>query len=112
MKRLSMRNIREALWLRSQGFSPREMALSLLLGRTTMRGYFQCADDVGSSWPLPIDLTDARLEQLLFPGCTEGVRDIFPQPDRSYIHTKLRLKGVTLSLLWEEYRGVHPDGYG
>ena len=21
-------------------------------------------------------------------------------------------KGVTLSLLWEEYRGVHPTGYG
>lgn len=112
MKRLSMRNIREALRLRSQGLSPREMALSLSLGRTTLRGYFRRADDVGLSWPLPIDLTDADLEQLLFPGCTDGVRDIFPQPDWSYIHTELRRKGVTLSLLWEEYRGVHPDGYG
>ena len=28
------------------------------------------------------------------------------------MHAELRRKGVTLSLLWEEYRGVHPDGYG
>ncbi len=25
---------------------------------------------------------------------------------------EMRRKGVTLALLWEEYRGAHPDGFG
>ena len=28
------------------------------------------------------------------------------------MHAELRRKGVTLELLWQEYRAVHPDGYG
>jgi hypothetical protein len=28
------------------------------------------------------------------------------------VHTELRRRGVTLLLLWEEYRAEHPDGYG
>lgn len=28
------------------------------------------------------------------------------------MHAELRRKGVTLLLLWQEYREVHPDGYG
>ena len=40
------------------------------------------------------------------------VRGSVPQPNWAYMHAELRRKGVTLSLLWEEYRGVYPDGYG
>ena len=32
--------------------------------------------------------------------------------DWAHIHSELRRKGVTLMLLWEEYRSDHPDGYG
>jgi transposase len=35
-----------------------------------------------------------------------------PQPDWRAIHRELRRPGVTLHLLWEEHRAVHPDGYG
>jgi transposase len=28
------------------------------------------------------------------------------------IARELKRKGVTLTLLWQEYRGAHPDGYG
>ncbi len=28
------------------------------------------------------------------------------------MHTELCCKGMTLALLWQEYREVHPDGYG
>jgi transposase len=30
----------------------------------------------------------------------------------AYVHRELRKRSVTLMLLWEEYRAVHPDGYG
>ena len=112
MKRLSMRKIREALRLRSEGFSGRKIAQSLSLGRATISDYFWRADVEGLSWPLPDDLSDAALEQLLFPRTVGDVRGSFPRPDWSYVHAELRRKGVTLFLLWEEYRGIHPDGYG
>ena len=33
-------------------------------------------------------------------------------PDWPVLHRELKRPGVTLSLLWEEYRAVHRDGYG
>jgi transposase len=35
-----------------------------------------------------------------------------PQPDWPRIHAELRRPGVTLLLLWEEYRAGQPEGYG
>jgi transposase len=41
-----------------------------------------------------------------------AAKDRRPQPNWAAIHRELRRPGVTLQLLWEEYRAVHPDGYG
>ena len=35
-----------------------------------------------------------------------------PQPDWPRLHAELRRPGVTLLLLWEEYRAGQPEGYG
>ena len=112
MKRLSMRKIREALRLSFEGLSTREMALSLAIGRTTLREYLGRARDAGLSWPLPDALSDADLEHVLFPRRSADSSQPIPQPDWTYVHAELRRKGVTLSLLWQEYREVHTDGYG
>ena len=34
-----------------------------------------------------------------------------PAPDMERIGAELRKKGVTLQLLWLEYKREHPDGY-
>ena len=34
------------------------------------------------------------------------------EPDWGKVATELKRKGVTLVLLWEEYRAMYPDGYG
>ncbi|MGN8119617.1 hypothetical protein ACTJKX_35210, partial [Labrys sp. 22185] len=34
------------------------------------------------------------------------------EPDWPKIASELKRKGVTLTLLWQEYRADHPDGYG
>ena len=112
MKRLPMRKIREALRLRADGFSGRGVAQSLSLGRATISEYFRRADLEGLAWPLPADLSDAEIERRLFPYSLGETRLAVPQPDWAYVHAELRRKGVTLSLLWEEYRGTHPNGYG
>jgi transposase len=61
------------------------------------------------AWPLPEVMTDAALEELLFPG--RQTRTTSNQPNFAYIHKELRKKGVTLELLWTEHKRENPDGY-
>lgn len=111
MKRLSMRKIRDVLRLSAEGLSPRQIAASLSIGRTTLRGYVDRAADVGLGWPLPPEMSDTDLERCLFHRADQDAQRIAAQPDWAYIHRELRRKGVTRSLLWEEYRADHPEGY-
>lgn len=112
MKRLPMRKIRDALRLQAAGLSKRRIAASLSVGRATVRDYLQRAERAGLAWPLPDDLSDEALEQRLFPALQTVRTKERPPPDWPVIHRELRKRGVTLMLLWEEYRAVHLDGYG
>ncbi len=103
--------IRDALRLRAAGLSRRRIAASLGVGRTTAREYLERAQHAGLSWPLPGDLTDEALRQRLFPAPRTGQTKDRPQPDWRVIHRERRKPGVTLMLLWEEYRAVHPHCY-
>ncbi len=64
------------------------------------------------SWPLPPERSGTDLEHCLFDRACHNTQRIEAQPDWAYIHHELCCKGVTLSLLWEEYRADHPQGYG
>ena len=112
MKRLSMRKIRDVLRLSAEGLSPRQIAASHSIGRTTFRGYIDRAADVGLGWSLPPERSDKDLESCLFHRAYQNTQRITAQSDWAYIHRELRRKGVTLSLLWAEYRADHPEGYG
>jgi transposase len=107
-----MRKIKDALRLEARGLSKREIAASLNIGRTAARTYIDRAHAAGLRWPLPDGLSDEALERLLFPPPSNVPSDQRPQPDWAAIHRELRRPGVTLLLLWEEYRAAWPDGYG
>src|SRR5580693_8974869 len=64
------------------------------------------------SWPLPATLTDRVLEAMLYAsaGAAQGGRRK-AGPDWTHVHRELRRPGVTLMLLWEEYRASEPGGY-
>ena len=67
----------------------------------------------GLRWPLPDDLDDGTLEHLLFPpAATAETARARPRPGWAAVDKEMRRKGVTLALLWEEYRAAHPDGFG
>ncbi len=112
-KRLSMRKIREILRLRYEvGLSNRQIARSCSMGRTAVADYLRRAAAVGLSWPLPESMDETRLERLLFPPPPLIPTSERPLPEWPDIHTELRRKGVTLALLWEEYKADHSrDGY-
>ncbi|SNR35095.1 hypothetical protein SAMN06265370_102346 [Puniceibacterium sediminis] len=112
MKRLPMQKIRDVLRLSAEGLSTRQIAASLAIGRTTLRGYLERATELGLSWPLPPEMSDTELEHRLFDRAYQNTKRIATQPDWAHVHRELRRKGVTLSLLWEEYRTDHPEGYG
>ena len=111
-RRLSMRKIRELLRLKYElGRSHREIATSLGIANSTVSDYVRRASAAGLSWPLPEGLDDAALEAALFPAPPPS-RVPRPEPNWVQVHRELqRHKGVTLQLLWLEYRAVHPNGY-
>lgn len=105
-----MRQIREVLRLKfEQGYSDRQAALACQLSRPAVRRYVERATAAGLSWPLPAELDDASLERRLFPP-PPSAGPSRPLPDYREVHLALRHKGVTLMLLWEEYKAVYPDG--
>jgi len=112
MKRLMMRKIREALRLHASGLSTRKIATSLGVGQSTASEYLKRIERAALTWPLSAEMTDVELEALLFHAVGGASRLVEAQPDWPVIHRELKRPGVTLSLLWEEYRAANPDGYG
>src|SRR5580704_2025384 len=113
-ERLSMRKIRDVLRLKFEsGLSERVIARSMSLSNGSVNSYLQRARMAGLGWPLPVDLDDGALELLLFPpAATAEAARARPRPGWAAVDKEMRRKGVTLALLWEEYRAAHPDGFG
>lgn len=111
-KRLSMRKIKEVLRLRyACQLSQEAIAVSCGIGRTSVREYLRRAETARLGWPLPADMSDRELERKLFPPLPSIPRDQRPGPDCAEIHRQLKRKGVTLFLLWQEYKETYPEGY-
>lgn len=110
-ERLTMRKIREVFRLKFDcKLSNRKIAKSCLIARSTVAEYLFRFQQAALSWPLPEEMDDTQFEQLLYPAPLRSRRDR-PLPEYDYIHTELRKKGVTLSLLWQEYKEQEPHGY-
>ena len=66
-EKVSMRKVKEVLRLRfGLGLQQNQIARSCSIGQATVHRYLEKAAAAGLSWPLPDDLDDHRLEQLLF----------------------------------------------
>ena len=110
-ERLSMRKIFEILRLKHEcGLNHRRIGLSVGVARSTVCDYLHRAAAAGLTWPLPESMTETEVDRLLFPPAPAGASELRPQPDWSVVHQELRRKGMTLLLLWQEYKTAHPDG--
>ena len=106
-----MRKIHEVLRLHHEcrRFN-REIARAVGASPSTVADYLRRAQLAGLAWPLAQGLTEASLERALFPPCA-GSRVKRPEPDWAEVHRQLGRSGMTLDLLWQEYREAHPEGY-
>lgn len=111
--RLPMRRLREILRLKYDAkLSHRAIARACAAGLGTITSALQRAAAAGVTWPLAAELDDAALEARLFARPAYNATRHRVVPDWAQLHQELKKPGVTLQLLWEEYRAAHPAGYG
>ena len=112
-KRLSMRKLQEILRLKfERGLSNRAIARSISVSPTSVSDCLLRSKMAGIAWPLDPEMDEVELEAKLYPGSPSSQGQQKAPPDFAYIHKERRRKGVTLQLLWQEYKQEHvEDGY-
>lgn len=97
-----MTKYREILRLHSMDLSQTNIAASCGASKKTVNKVLKAAKESGISWPLDDALTDAVLEEKLFPKAPK-VSPTKRMPDFDYIRKELMRNGVNKKLLWTEY---------
>jgi len=92
-RRLSMRNIKEVLRLKfAKKRSIREIGNSCVIGNSTVSDYIKRAENAGLAWPLPDDLDDTALENLLFPPKSNPDPPKRQMPSMEYLYKEKKKK--------------------
>lgn len=111
--RVSMKKIREILRLYyERGLSRRQIAFSCKVSTSTVTDYLSRTKAIDISWPIPENLTDSDIEELLYPKSRTVQATNAELPDWQEVSKELQKKHVTRKLLWEEYLERVPDGLG
>ena len=110
-----MRKFIEVIRLRFElGLGQRAIARACSISQSTVHDYLNRAATAGVVWPLGEEWDEQRVEQALF-GERQVVKRLPEQvlPDFPALHSQLQQhRHLTLQLAWEEYRQIHPEGYG
>lgn len=114
-RRSSMRRIRDCLRLYYEN-NTSQAQISKILGisRSTVQDYLSRLTIASLAYNDIRTLPDADLEQILYrkvPREAKPELSESKEADFNYIRTELAKAGVTLRLLWEEYKKITPDGY-
>ncbi len=106
-----MRQIKEVLRLRyALNLSQQAIGHATGISRSTVKDYLARATLANITWPLPKGVTNEALNTQLFPA-SDNKKLQREQPDWPCLHQSLSKPGMTLFLLWEEYKQSHPEGY-
>lgn len=97
-----MVNYKEILRLSHEGYSQRQIESSVHCSRHTVRDTLSAAEKSGIVWPLEESVTNEQIGAILFPE-RHSETSTYLEPDYAYIHRELAKRGVTLTLLWNEY---------
>ena len=113
-KRTSMKKIRDIIRLKENNdMSDRQIARALNVARTVVARYLNDFYKSGLSYEQIEKMADSELLSILEKRKVkknvqyEELSKQFP-----YFVKELKRKGVTLNLLWKEYKKKYPDGYG
>jgi len=103
---MDIRMIKDVLRLKLHGgLSHEAIARSLSISKGVVAKYVSLAAASGLTWDTVAGLGEAELERRLLGRNPEEARIV--EPDFGQVHLELRRKGVTLTLLWQEYRAEY-----
>lgn len=109
-------NVKLILQLRDAGASRNTIASSRHMSRHSVSDVFRIADSIGVTYADVRDLDENEVYRMFYPD-KYAVELMYRDPDYEYVHQELKKKGVTLKLLWQEYKeqcrdtGTIPMGY-
>ncbi len=95
--------VRLIIELASAGLSRNKIALSRNMGKNSVGDVLRIAKEKGLTAELIKDFSDDEVYQLIFPQKYQ-VEHLYEKPDYDYVHSELKKTGVTLKLLWNEYK--------
>lgn len=97
-----MTRYREILRLYSLGLSQQNIADSCNVSKKTVNRVLRRAKELGISWPLDANETDAVLAERFFPAAAHKGSNK-RMPDYDHVRKELLRNGVSKKLLWTEY---------
>jgi transposase len=110
-----MHQIRKTIELFSKGVSRRQIAIITGISRKTTKNYVRAAEGSGVAITALLEMDDPGL----FAALKLEVKQVAQDPRHAdfedrilYFLGELRKTGVTMQLLWEEYRAEFSEGYG
>ncbi len=105
-QRMDIRMIKDILRLKYQGgLSHERIARSLSISKGVVAKYLGLAGAAGLDWQATSELDEGALERRLLG--RSAAQDRLVEADFAHVHFELRRKGVTLVLLWQEYRAAN-----
>ncbi len=111
-RRLGMRKIKETCRLRlKMGLGINQIARACNISTSTASTYVKKIEELSLSCEDLLSLDETEIYRRLFPD--PEVKPVSDKglPDFGYLAGELKKKGVTLQLLYEEYRRDNPNGY-
>lgn len=93
---------REALRLHAMGVSIRNIAFSCRCSTATVRAVAGRAKAAGIEWPLPEEMGDHAIREVIYPPKSKADPDKAPI-DHDHVDAEMSRPGVTMTLLWSEY---------
>ena len=91
------------LELRAAHMSQREICRTRHMSQHSVSNVFNIAKEKGLAYEDVKDKSEEEVYQMFFPD-KFSAENLFQQPDYSNVHAELKKKGVTLKLLWQEYK--------
>ena len=106
--RLPMRKVQKVLGFHfDEGRSARAITMHCGIARRSVAQTLERFAESGLSWAEARDMDEEALEAALY---RRSRASDWPEVDWASVEKALSSRGVTLMLLWEEWRETHPDG--
>jgi transposase len=112
-KRIGMKKIRDVIRLKTTTeLSERQIAKALSISRPVVAKYWNGFQASGLAYEQVAEMAESELLRMV-EKAKVGKSAKYREMARSFPHIvmELKRKGVTLQLLWQEYKQEHPEGY-